>query len=80
MLTSFVPGLSPVLPPSCTHRVAMATPPSPVRAGEPRTVTVQTISVRVDGEELTLEDVEKRAKKDPRYAELLERIRREHGL
>jgi hypothetical protein len=80
VLTSFVPGLSPVLPPSCTHRVAMATPPSPVRAGEPRTVTVQTISVRVDGEELTLEDVEKRAKKDPRYAELLERIRREHGL
>jgi hypothetical protein len=58
----------------------MATPPSPVRAGEPRTVTVQTISVRVDGEELTLEDVEKRAKKDPRYAELLERIRREHSL
>ena len=80
MLTSFVPGLSPVLPPSCTRRVATATPPLPVRAGEPRTVTVQTISVRVDGEELTLEDVEKRAKKDPRYAELLERIRREHSL
>jgi hypothetical protein len=77
-LSALLPDLDPTLPAACAPRVARAAPPDPSNGAAVTRVATWTevverreVSVVVNGEELSVDEVRQRAATDPRYAEVL---------
>lgn len=82
VMTSVLPGLAPGLPPTCGSVLAEARPPVPGSFQDTTTATLKQqvalpseVRVTVNGEVLTLDELEALASKDPLYRQVLQDVR-----